>query len=458
MKSPHMNKIYLLGLATLLLHSSSARSATTRIGNGDEGSDLEGFTAITSGAIFDSRAEAVTLLKSLNVKGIAGLGQLLPEVEDTKLYITKKDSSAVQNSDQNQFHADMKGRVYARTFAEPHAVTRFFPVAEKLDHDQLVALNIHEGLHRSLPADIRENESIVSEITLAITAPGANADGIRNVVRKFLPETTSTSFSAEPPGIPMSDTSRAKNPSVFGYEYRSYRNLADNKSFTINSMHIIETELYPFSIGQSPFGLGIKFSFVERPNTSYMGPLDLSGKIRIWTYRGFDVGTFIEASLNSLSNQELKQSQFGRDAFKVGVSVKRDLNYFSIENFLSYMFAGNSVERVGNIDYTYSYGSVVTASTHPALLLGPLRLGGFFEFMLGDHYRVSGGAFSYDPGRYRLVSIGPELQLRIQNVVLGVSGRFLLDHTKDASFDSLGDLMGSGVAQGSISGQISIFF
>ena len=466
--SPISNRAigFLVFLAALLftcfvaLAPANALATTTKIGNGDEGTDLEGAIEIKDGKIFEAKKFASDLLRSLSSPGVPGLGMLLPEVEGTQLYLTKKDSQAIESTDQGSFHADMKGRVYARTFAEPHAATRFFPVATKLDTDQLIALHIHEGLHRSLPANIREDENVVSGITLAITTPGANFDSIKSATARLAPSTVAQSI--ESPGAisaaPMPETARAKNPSLFGYEYRSYRQPNQATAFQVDSMHVLKTELYPFSLGTEPLGLGMEFSVIKRPRATLMGPLQLSARLRVWSHRGFDVGLWAVGGLNTLSNDELKQSQFGRDTFQVGISIKKDLPYFSVENFLSYMIPGRSNQKTGNVNYLYEYGSVIGASTHPAFLLGGLRVGGFFEMLLGDYYRVSGGAFSYDPGRYRLVSAGPEIQYRIQNVAIGLSARYLIDSSKDASYDSLGDLMGPGVAQGNIVGSISIYF
>ena len=304
----------------------------------------------------------------------------------------------------------------------------------------------------------------MTSLTLAITTPGANFDTIQKLAQRLIPEAATVRSSPEVPakvveaGVPMSDTARAKNPSEFGIEYRSFSAPKQPSTYQVSSMYLLRSELYPFSIAKRPIGLGIDLSMINRPTSSLMGPLRLTANARIWTLRGFDVGVWGLAGLNTLSNEELKQSQFGRDIYQLGISIKRDLDFFSVENFISYMFEGQSTQRIGNIDYHYEYGGVVEVSSHPALLLGPFRLGGFIELSLGDDYKVTGGAFQYDPGRYRILSGGPEIQYRYHNVVLGVTGRFLLNATQDASYDSLGDLMGPGVAQGFISGSVSVFF
>jgi hypothetical protein len=449
-------------LAALPLVATSAH-AVTKVGNGDDGRDLEGFIRIEKGPIVDAKREAVKLVRSLNIPGVRGLGALLPELEDSKLYLTKKDSNAVESTDPGAFHGDMKGRVYARTFAEPHAATRFFPVAEKLEQDQLVALHIHEALHRALPEDAREDESIVSGITLAITSPEASFDTVDRAVAKLVPErdervADGASETSEPEKYPVPDSARVKRPSEFSYSYRSYRAPKEASTFPVDSMHLIRTDLYPFGTDQGPIGIGIEAGLIQRPTGSFMGPLSLSARSRIWSARGFDVGVWGVASLNTLSAEELKNSQFGRDTYSLGLSMRKDLAFFSVENFLGYMGSGTSQQTIGKVPYTYDYGGVISASTHPAVLVGPFRIGGFAEFDLGDHYRVNGGAFSYDTGRYRIVSGGPEVSFQHKNFILGVDGRFIINTTKDASFDTLGDLMGPGAAQGNVTGTVSIIF
>lgn len=95
MKSKTMWIKYLIvgvGMMALMLISTLSRAAITIVGNGDEGTDLEGATPITSGNIFEARQNATALLKRLNVQGIRGLGNLIPELSHTELFLSKKMS------------------------------------------------------------------------------------------------------------------------------------------------------------------------------------------------------------------------------------------------------------------------------------------------------------------------------------------------------------------------------
>ena len=373
----------------------SAHAATTWVGNGDDGSDLEGSAPLISAKINHGRASAVVLLHRLNIEGIPGLGMLLPETERSILYMSKVDSDSKLASDKGIFHADMKGRVFARTLPEPHAPTRFFPIAEKLDEDQLVALNIHEAFHRSLPASIREDEAVVSELTLAIVSPEASFDSVKKTAARLIPEEETKRSGVDSIDETKSrapEGSLAHEPSFVGYEFRTYQNnSAINYRSRVESMHLVRSFLYPFGKQDDSIGIGIEAGVIKKLDTTVMGPLELSGRMRIWSERGFDIGAWAVWSLNTLSAAELKNSPFGRDVGTVGLQMRKDLKWFYIENLLGYSFSGTAVQSIGKIDYTYSYGGVVSALVHPGLSIGGLKLGPFAELFLADYYRVSGG-------------------------------------------------------------------
>lgn len=118
--------IFLCALSALcILCSALAYASTTKVGNGDDGSDLEGFDEITSGPLLEARQKAVALLRGLNVQGVAGLGHLIPEIERAPLYMAKRNVSSSVATDQGAFHSDFSGQVFARTMPEPYAPTVF---------------------------------------------------------------------------------------------------------------------------------------------------------------------------------------------------------------------------------------------------------------------------------------------------------------------------------------------
>lgn len=437
--------------------SVGALAAPTKIVTGNEGTDLEGATPVKSGPIVSTRGAATEWLKHLNVPGIESLGSLLPEVENSELYLAKQDVQATLPEEQGAHHQNLSGFVYARTLAQPHAATRFFPIAEKLDRDQLVALHIHEALHRALPPLVRTEEAIVVKITLAITSPGATHDGVRATVAETIPQEALRATS----GMQTTwvyEMEHYKKPSSIGYKLRQFQAPNRPTQFRVDRLHAIHSDLYPFGGINAPFGMGLEASMFNGSQGTHVGPLGISAKLRVWSYRGFDVGIWGIAALNTLSAEELNNSPYGRDVYTIGLSARKDLRAFYIENHLSLGFGGQAKEKIGLIEYKHEYGKVINARIRVGLKLWRFDLGGFGEMHLADYMRVSGGAFQFDSGRYRIVSMGPETTYVTEYISVSFFGRFIAGTTKDANFDYLGNLMGPGVSQGEIGASVGVFF
>ncbi|HEX4923931.1 MAG TPA: hypothetical protein VFV50_07590 [Bdellovibrionales bacterium] len=468
-------------LAAALLAAQPALAATTKVGNGDDGADLEGFTELTAGPIADSRKAAVEHLKRLNVQGVSGLGTLIPEVEKAQLFMAKRDVEASLTEDQGSFHTNFTGLVFARTLPEPHAPTRFFPAASKLSEDQLIALHIHEGLHRALPASVREDENKVAQITLAITSPGATHDRVKTAAAKHIPEGRSNylraaggssgyaveadaeaasfrSASVASDIYPIPDNAKVKRPSVFGYTYQRFNQSAESEANPVESMHSVQSLLYPFGTERVPIGIGIEASVLRFKEESQLGPLGLSFRMRLWSVRGFDIGTWASLSLNTLSAEELKNSPYGRDVFSTGISIRRDLKNFYVENIIGVTTPGTSTQKLGTVTYTHHYGSVVNANVKAGARLGDFTVGGYGEILLADNYRLSGPNFEDDTGRYQIVGAGPDIGFEQGNLGFRVFGRYVVSSTKGADFTTLGNIMGKGTGQGSVGAQLSVLF
>jgi len=454
-------------LALIIATSTDGWAGTTNVGNGDDGADLEGSVPIDNGPIVEARKKAVDKLLKLDVEGIPGLGKLIPEVRRTPLFISKRDVPADEANEGSRYHSDMSGMLFASTFTEPNAPTTFYPAAKTLNEDQLIALHIHEGLHRSLPSTVAEDENIVSQITVAITSPESSNDRIKAKILKLMPELDSPRMTFSPADgtmaaekYPIPENAKVKRPSILGYSYKVFNNpqsAQDSSISPLTSMQTVQSFLYPFGNDKNPLGIGIELSFLNRVDSStQMGPLNLSGRMRIWSSRGFDVGAWAVVSLNTLSAEEMKNTPYGRDVFSGGLSMQKDLQYFYIENLLGLTSQGTSSQQIGTVPYTYSYGSVVSATVRAGGKLGMFHMGVFGEIFLADYYRVSGGAFQFDSGRYEITSGGPEFTIEGNSWSVGIYGRFILNSTKDANFDYLGNVMGQGVGQGSIGGTVAI--
>jgi hypothetical protein len=178
-------------MVIFFLIMNCAVSAPTELGNGNDGADLVEFVEVKDGILQETREKAVEFLSKINLRGIQGLGFLKDEVEKTRLYISKDGLSAQELLNLGAFKEGSNPIVYARTFPRPHAPTRFFPAAKQLSKERLVSLHIHEGLHRALPASIRESEEAVEEITKVIKSPDSMFEDIVAVMDKHLPKKTS---------------------------------------------------------------------------------------------------------------------------------------------------------------------------------------------------------------------------------------------------------------------------
>jgi hypothetical protein len=438
------------------------------VGNGDDGFDLKKFSPVDSGPIVDARKKAVLLLEKVNTDGVKGLGLLKKEVESTKLYMTKDGLSTKELFELGAFSNDDTGVVYARTFPKPHAATRFFPATRKLNEQQLVTLHIHEALHRSLPANINQDEKIISDIAMAITAPEATRDGIESVMERYtMPskqEIPLISMAArverrEPP----KEYARVNNPSEFSFTYRSFKKAEQEStrffSLPIQSAYHMSSHLYPFGGKFDVIGLGIDLSTYNREDgESNMGPLEISSRAILWTVREFDIGLFAKVSLNTLSDEELKNSFFGRDLFSMGINMKTQNEHFYVENKLGITLPSSVNEKIGTIEYEYKFGEVYDVSIEAGTKIGRVKIGGQTHLLLSENFEVDGGEFKYESGRNRIMTAGPVLAYASHQFELGMRGSFLLSSSKNTDLDFLGDLMNHGVGKGELRGYMSIFF
>ena len=460
-----MKNLSLIFISLLLsVNTMAILSGPVRIGNGDDGEDLQYFEPVTDSKIIESRAQAVKLLNSFSIRTIDGLGALTPEVENTKMYMAQKGLSAGELAKLGAYSDDGSGLVYARTLPVHYAATRFFPAALKLSQEQLIPLHIHEALHRSLPSEINENEEIISSITQAIITPGASKDSIRTVVASYMPK-KSTLINGHTANNTASEVyipkkSRLNNPSRLGIETRHYSEDKDDiNNSGIKSMYLISSHLYPFGEGEKAVGLGFDASIVKTDDDSFMGPLGLSARYQLYTKRDFDIEGFAQVNLNTLSDDELKNSRLGRDTTKVGLTFSTRKNNFFIENDFSYTFESESKESVGGVDLTYTYGGITGVNLRAGAYYKKFLVGGFTEILLSENYKLSdGGELNKETGRNRVISWGPSIEYRDTNYSLILNGRFLLDSTNDTSYNTLSDLMGYGVGQGSIQTKLNIFF
>lgn len=459
-KSMGVKAVALLALS--LFFSNPVFASGTKVGNGDDGRDLEGLTPVTQGVLVETRNKAVSKLKDLKVSGIPHLGALIPEVETSKIYLVKKDVAADFSFDKGMESAPDGSAVYARTFAEPHAATRFFPAALMLSTDQLIALHIHEGLHRSLPEPVRENEEVVSKITLAMISPQASNDRVAKAVASTIPDQKQIKQvnALAPVGSDILKPQRPDldKPSLIGYEYRIYNiDEADESVYPVQGLHVLKSFMHPFGSGPDAWGFGIQLSFLSLPEQSYMGPMQLSVRKRLTTVRQFDLEGFGEVSMVS-GDSEFENTPLGRDVTTLGVRAKRLDDDFYVENSLALSLASEAQETVGDFQYTHAYGSITTLSIRAGARLSQFELGGILDMSLADSYTVTGSNFLYELGRTRSVTLGPEFAYSKGSLRASIRGAWVVDSTQGLKLDYLGDIMGRGAGQGYLASSLEFNF
>ncbi|MGK0367519.1 MAG: hypothetical protein ACI9QD_000655 [Thermoproteota archaeon] len=455
----------------VLAYDASAKKVLgpTRVGNGADGSDLEGFERVSSGKLIKTKEQALKLLAALNLKAIPGLSALDKELSLSVIYQTKKDVSSERLEEMGAYHSGMEGKVYARTFARPHAPTRFFPISQNLNDKQLVSLHIHEALHRSLPPEVRENEKIVTAFTLSIAGPESSFDTVQSIAQKYIPPRYFKVANSKASNLieewypPVAEHSRLNAPSTFGFSYVKFGEPGEEESKTfsvpVDSMFQVSSHLYPFGGKFKAIGVGIDLAVLKYEEETEMGPLGLSFRHLMWTYREFDFEGFFKANLNTLSEDELKDSVIGRDNHTVGISMHKRGKRFYLQNNIEYTFATTEESKIGNIDMTYDFGSQLNVHMKFGTYFGKIQVGGFFEVLLMNDFDAYGGGLAKGDaalGTNRIISMGPEISWVGKDFSIDLYGRFQIDATKDMDYDLLGDIMGKGLGQSNVGIKLSI--
>ena len=225
-------------------------------------------------------------------------------------------------------------------------------------------------------------------------------------------------------------------------------------------MHSIKSFMYHLGQSASALGLGIEATYLKMPDQSFIGPLGLSARIRIATWRDFDVDGFAAGHFYTIAANEFKDTPLARDTVTAGLAIRRNEKWYRMENQIYLTAGANAKQKLGNIEYEYEYGSILAvrvaaAAKLPIAKTASVDLGGMGEVLLANPYKVHGGNFDYSSDRTRVVSVGPEVGINSGALRLAVNGRFVIDSTNGVSLDQLGDLMGQGVGQGSLGGSLS---
>ncbi len=453
--------------STMCLVSSLAFASTTKVGNGDDGSDLEGVDRITSGIILETRREALEHLKALNIQGIQDLGQVLPELQHSELLMAKQDVHPISGEGEWDT-SDDRQTVYARTFAEPHAPTRFFPAALKLTRAQLVALHTHEALHRALPAGVREDESRVAYLTMAITSPSATFDRVNRIAattmhpnpeKKYFPMIGSST-------APALETERILPPPTktdVHFEFLSFVGRYQPSS-NMGKIGASGSPIGVYGLGSSSvepiFSLDL-FALGDRSANGFsVGPIGLAVRAPV-TSGTSKVGPLLQMNLKALDDSYLSQTQTDshqlpadRDVYTVGAFVENHSPNNENQVQLTYTLPGNvtgqSVDQVTNkVSWSHSrpIGGIWSLTAYDGVKFRQFTLGGGFEF---HHCK---GVDNDDP--FTIVRAGPKLKWHWRRATLALSVIWTVNDAPQ-TLNSLGDLAGHGTGKETASASLEI--
>jgi len=434
--------------------SFSIFASVTKVGNGDDGGDLEKLVQINSGPLVSSKKKAIKLLDKLNIVGVPGLGRLISELEDSKMYLASEDvHPTIEPKGSLEISDDYK-IVYARTFAEPNAITRFFPAAKKLSLDQLVALHIHEALHRSLPENIRTNENIVAHFTMAITSHGASFDRLLEVSKQYIniSETRADQklIQTNESNIKLSVLNKSKTS--FKYTSVSYSFNDDGISGANNNLNILEFTTSPIGY-QIIYGKPIEYIFNSRTmiDTSkekkiIIGVVSLQLDGAILMEENKHIGPFLRYTTEAINKKDIDNSEnIGRDFLTIGGFYK----FKSDDSYAKFIF-GYSTESTQHGQFSNKkYNSIVSFWNEYGLFYKNFSYGLMTDFYSG------GGGDVVAPSK--LIVAGPKVGYENHNF----SGQLFyktIVNDSDGNLDTLGDIMDHGSARVGLGVSLSILF
>lgn len=439
---PLMTKLILILSLTL---AKSAFAGPYKVGNGDIGADLSAFEMVHIGKLKDSQKLAANLLKQLNIKQLPALELLTPEVEKSDLYLIKPELTEARLKELGQWDQESGHHVYARTLARPHAATRFFRQALELSDQKLIALHIHEGLHRALPKVIRENETIVAKITNLITTPDMTFD----TLKRELPKIHSIFDVASDP----SDMAQSQKflPSYIRFGVSDYSKPDENqpnRRLPISRRYRFGTMLYPFEDYNylSVIGFGFDTSIIELNDdaSNFFGPFSLTVKGKIWRLGKFDVSGFARGTFNTFSAEKIEQSLEGRDYLTLGLDFKKRKNKYYFHHGIEFLTesevkTSNRKYLIGNIGKFW-----LKSGRH---FNRHFTVGGRAEIMYLDSFGVRGDGLNINKSGSQFLTIGPDLNYKNKDYEIQLLGKYLMNTAEDDEYNYINDLFDNGQGQ-----------
>lgn len=462
-------------LIAVTLGFGVTKASVTKVGNGDDGADLEVLAPITSGPIWKARQAAIETVRQLNVMGVPGLGLLIPELERTDLKMAAKDAHPTGEKAGSIEVSSDKQVVYARTFAEPYAATRFFPASAKLKSEQLVALHIHEALHRALPPSIRANEDAVMHITMAITSPGASYDRIqqvaslyvesRNVADLRMPSSELVAATPTPITLPK----RTSTNIGYTLDVAAESRLEANPSLPTSKVHLLTSLGGYKTIAGTAVEPVFRARMIAWKSEKYeIGPTSYELAAKVHLDEQTLAGPLVRFTAKSLD--DVDRINGDRDITSLGAFYEGDYDssYFQSEATYSLPSSPNKVVTLNAItSYRSEYKSILSLAAHSGFKWGHFFMGGIAEVHAsqGIDYSEFGGTSVEDGvatlppsvSSFRLLVLGPELGYTTANFQFKLYGKWLMNEAK-ADLTDLGDLMDRGSDKGLIGSSLSVLF
>lgn len=217
--------------------------------------------------------------------------------------------------------------------------------------------------------------------------------------------------------------------------------------------------MYPFGRDLS-LGFGVEFTFAILPQRSYLGPVGLSTRVKVATWRHYDVDIFGALHLNTVADGEIKNAPASRDSGTLGVSVRREERLYRLENQIYFTPGSLKTQTVDGIEQQHTYGATYGAKVSavgkfPISSMATFEWGGMAEVLLANAHEVRSAGTTTSTGRIRVLSIGPEVGYTYDDLRFTFNGRFIVDSTEGVSLDQMGDLLGYGMGQGSVGASVS---
>jgi hypothetical protein len=453
-------------LMTLLTITPFANGeGPTRVGNGDNGRDLEALTPVTDGPIYESRRIAIERMKKLNVEGMPYMGGLIPELKKSEMFMTDEDTRPLDSDGEWERSSDGQ-RVYARTFPVPYSPTRFFPRALELSEAQLVTLHVHEALHRALPTAINTDEDKVSLITLALTSPLATFDRVNKVVQGAIGDQRNTKMAARPSRSEASsrislstESSTRRRGAKINYDYFKFRGntfgsptrMSDGYPPYELEYHRLsfQTELFrPFKLFEfewvpelqvqqlvaNSYATSVLNSFDRRD--LYLGPLSMALMLS-HQEAGLTYGPSFRSTFRALDGEDYANRAEDRDVMTFGFFLNNINERRISESHVSYSLPSRSTWE------GIKFGGIYSLDWKVQYQLGSVRLGGKIDL---DYMNRDG---DYDP--FTLVQIGPSLSWQIGRYALNVEYTEVVNETESRDLIDLGDVAGHGAGRSQLS-------